>query len=150
MKKIIPIIIIVALLGGAGAFALSRSGEPKSNTNQQTSSNTDMSTMDMSDEPTPQNETEETQTAQETSSVEIRNYAFSPGTIRVKKGTTVTWTNHDSIGHDITPTGGGDDFKASDLLNNGESYSFTFNTAGTYTYKCSPHPYMTGTVEVIE
>lgn len=146
MKKIIPILIIVALLGGIGVYVLTKdTDDEQKNTSTQTSSNTAAS--DTSPLP---NETQEAPTVQEASSVEIRNSAFSPRSIRIKKGTTVTWTNHDNMDHDITPTGGADDFKASDLLGDGESYSFTFNAAGTYTYKCSLHPFMEGTVEVIE
>jgi amicyanin len=84
------------------------------------------------------------------SSVEIQNFAFNPGKITVKKGTKVTWTNQDSVKHNVAPDSASDNFKGSDLLAKGESYSYTFNTAGTYTYHCSPHPYMKGTVEVTE
>lgn len=80
----------------------------------------------------------------------IKDFAFGPETIKVKRGTTIKWVNQDKAHHDITPTSGADDFKASELLNEGESYSATFNTVGTYTYKCSPHPYMKGTIEVTE
>lgn len=86
----------------------------------------------------------------ETDKVAIQNFAFSPAKIRVKKGTTVTWTNQDSARHDITPDQPSDAFKASELLAQGESYSFTFNTVGTYSYYCSPHPYMKASVEVVE
>ena len=83
-------------------------------------------------------------------SIVIKDYAFAPATITVKAGTTVTWTNQDADRHDITPDQETADFKASELLARGESYSVTFTTPGTYTYYCSPHPYMTGTVEVVE
>lgn len=83
-------------------------------------------------------------------SISIDDFAFNPAKLTIKKGTKVTWTNNDDARHDITPTGGASDFLASKLLTNGESYEFTFNTVGTYTYKCSPHPYMKGTIEVTE
>lgn len=83
-------------------------------------------------------------------SVDIRDYAFTPAKITVKVGATVTWTNEDGMSHDITPDEETADFKASALFSKGESYSVTFNTAGTYTYYCSPHPYMKGTVEVVQ
>lgn len=146
MKKLIPAIIAVAIIGAISAFALMRPDESQTNSNQQTSS--DMSNMDMNNDT--RNKPEESKTAQETNTVEISDFAFSPATIRVKKGTTVTWTNRDDAGHDITPTSGADDFKASELLSKDESYSFTFNTVGSYEYKCSPHPYMKGVVEVVE
>ena len=83
-------------------------------------------------------------------SISIKGFAFNPSKLTIKKGTKVTWTNNDDARHDITPTGGANDFVASKLLSQGESYEFTFNTVGTYTYKCSPHPYMKGTIEVTE
>ena len=84
-----------------------------------------------------------------TTSVEISGFAFSPSTITVTKGATVTWTNKDSIGHTVTETDGQDGPKSGDL-NQGQSYSFTFNTVGTFKYNCSIHPNMTGTVIVTE
>ncbi len=88
--------------------------------------------------------------AVQTNTVDIKDYAFSPAKIQVKKGTSVTWTNQDTVRHDVTPDQESDNFKASKLLDKGESYSYTFDTIGTYSYNCSPHPYMKGTVEVIE
>jgi amicyanin len=84
------------------------------------------------------------------SSVTIQNFAFSPSSITVKVGETVTWTNNDTIGHTVTSdnnTSGGPD---SSTINNGKTYSFTFKKAGTYGYHCTPHPYMKGTVTVTE
>lgn len=81
-----------------------------------------------------------------TDKVTIANYAFSPATITVKVGTTVTWTNTDSVHHTVTADNG--QGPQSDLFGKGESYSYTFTKAGTYTYHCEPHPYMHGTVIV--
>lgn len=80
-------------------------------------------------------------------SVSIANFAFAPAPLTVKKGTKVTWTNQDSVGHTAT---GDSDGPASSLLNQGGSYSFTFDTVGTFPYHCSPHPFMKGTVTVTE
>ncbi|MEW5995618.1 MAG: cupredoxin family copper-binding protein [Candidatus Zixiibacteriota bacterium] len=80
-------------------------------------------------------------------SVNIQNYAFSPSSITVSVGTTVTWTNMDAVIHTATSTGGPTSFDSGNLLQ-GQSWSYTFSQAGTYTYKCTPHPYMTGTVVV--
>ena len=86
-----------------------------------------------------------------TSSVEIKDFAFAPLTIKIKVGRTVTWTNQDSTKHDVAPDSESADFKGSNkLLAKGESYSFTFNKAGTYAYHCTPHPNMRATVEVTE
>lgn len=85
-----------------------------------------------------------------TDKVTIKDFAFAPGTITVKKGTTVTWTNQDSTKHSVTPDDETADFKSSDLLSKGQTYSVTFNTAGTFTYHCSLHAEMKATVVVTE
>lgn len=80
-------------------------------------------------------------------SVSIKNFAFNPSTITVHKGTKVTWTNNDSVGHTVTGNNGG---PASQLINPGQSYSYTFNTVGSFPYHCGVHPSMLGTVQVIQ
>ena len=84
-----------------------------------------------------------------TSSVAIEGFAFIPQQITVKSGTKVTWTNQDSVGHNITETDGLPGPKSS-TINQGQSYSFTFTTPGTYHYMCSIHPEMTGAVIVTQ
>jgi plastocyanin len=83
--------------------------------------------------------------ASSANTVDIQNFAFSPDTLSVPAGTTVTWTNLDSTAHTVTADNGA--FNSDDLPT-GQTYSFTFNTPGTYAYHCSIHPYMTGTVTV--
>ena len=80
------------------------------------------------------------------SSVTMEGTAFNPAEITVKAGDTVTWTNEDSIGHDVT----GDDFKSGDAggLGNGDTFEHTFDQAGTFDYVCTVHPGMEGTVTV--
>jgi len=86
----------------------------------------------------------QTQNANE---VTISNYAFSPALLKVKKGTTVKWTNKDQASHTVTGDIGS---PASQLLSTNSSYSYTFDTIGTFAYHCQPHPYMQATVEVSE
>ena len=76
-------------------------------------------------------------------SVGIENFAFSPSTINVEVGETVTWTNRDGVSH--SAEGKGFD---TGLLRTGEAGSETFEEAGTYSYICGPHRSMTGTVRV--
>jgi plastocyanin len=77
--------------------------------------------------------------------VDISGFAFNPGTITIKVGQTVTWTNNDSASHNVKADDGS---FSSNTLATGDSFSFTFNTAGTYTYKCGFHANMVGTVIV--
>jgi plastocyanin len=76
-------------------------------------------------------------------SVNIQNFAFDPATVTIKKGTIVTWTNQDSAPHQIKSA----TFN-SQLLSQGQSFSFTFSNAGSFDYSCSIHPSMTGKVVV--
>jgi plastocyanin len=78
-------------------------------------------------------------------SVAIENFAFSPATLTVPIGTTVTWTNNDSAAHTVTSRTQAFD---SGKLSQGQSYSFTFNQKGDFEYYCTFHPNMTGKVSV--
>jgi plastocyanin len=82
-------------------------------------------------------------TAAASSSVAIENFVYSPATVNVNVGDSVTWTNGDSAPH--TATGDGFD---TGTLNEGESGSATFSSAGTFDYICALHPNMKGTVVV--
>jgi plastocyanin len=77
--------------------------------------------------------------------VVIENFAFSPATITVAIGTTVTWTNKDSATHTVTSRTAIFD---SGKLSPGDSFSYTFNTKGDFEYYCTFHPNMTGKVSV--
>ena len=78
--------------------------------------------------------------------VTIDNFFFTPGSVTVKAGTTVTWTNKDDIPHGIGSANNA--FPKSKALDTDESYSFTFATPGTYQYFCYLHPKMVGTIVV--
>lgn len=71
--------------------------------------------------------------------------AFGANPLVVTVGSTVTWTNNDSIAHDSVADGG---MWNSGILGPGQSFPFKFTTAGTFTYKCTIHPNMVGTVTV--
>lgn len=84
-----------------------------------------------------------TQTSASASTVNIQNFAFNPATLSIKKGSTVTWTNNDSVPHQIKSA----TFN-SGQLSNGQSFSFTFNGVGTFDYSCAIHPSMLGKIIV--
>lgn len=79
--------------------------------------------------------------------VDIANVAFGPTSLTIAVGDTVTWTNSDSMPHTATDE---DDRFDSGNLDPGQSFSFTFTAAGTYTYRCDYHSNMTGTIVVQE
>ncbi len=70
---------------------------------------------------------------------------YSPGTLTVAAGTTVTWVNQDVVIHTVTSDDGL--FDSGNMLPGGR-FSFTFTTQGSFTYHCIPHEYMRGTVVV--
>jgi len=77
--------------------------------------------------------------------VTIADFTYSPATLIVKEGTTVTWTNEDQAAHSATAEDGSFD---TGLLGQKESGSVTFDTAGEYSYQCSIHPNITGKIIV--
>ncbi|MCU7724951.1 cupredoxin family copper-binding protein [Actinoplanes sp. KI2] len=79
--------------------------------------------------------------------VAIKNFAFAPAVLTVPVGTTVTWTNQDSDAHTVTSSGSGGPLNSKALGTN-DTFSHTFTKAGTFTYLCSIHPFMTATVTV--
>jgi plastocyanin len=78
-------------------------------------------------------------------SVTVADMAFSPGTVTVAVGETVTWTFQDSVAHTTTSEDG---FWDSGTKSGGATYSRAFKTAGTFAYLCSIHPMMRGKVRV--
>jgi plastocyanin len=76
--------------------------------------------------------------------VDIKDFKFDADTVHVAKGGSVTWTNSDNQNHTATAAGG---FNTG-TIKPGESKTVTFDTAGTFKYACSFHPFMTGTVVV--
>lgn len=77
--------------------------------------------------------------------VSISGYAFSPASMTVPKGTTVTWQNGDAVAHTATSNTGSWDTGA---IAGGGNATITFNTSGTYAYHCTYHTMMTGTIVV--
>ncbi len=78
-------------------------------------------------------------------SVTIVDFNFSPGTITINQGDTVTWVNNGPTPHSATSSNGAFD---TGIFPKGQSRSHTFSEAGTFAYICTPHPFMKGTVVV--
>lgn len=79
------------------------------------------------------------------SDVLIVDFAFEPSSLTVSAGSTVSWTNTGAALHTVTATNGSSD---SGFLFSGDGYSKTFPSAQTFTYFCTLHPDMTGTITV--
>ncbi|GHE12587.1 hypothetical protein GCM10010339_76390 [Streptomyces alanosinicus] len=77
----------------------------------------------------------------------IKNFAFSPTTLKVRAGTTVTWTNQDADAHTVSSAASGGPLHSPALATHA-TYSHRFTEPGTYVYLCTIHPFMTAKVEV--
>ena len=88
--------------------------------------------------------------ASATAAVGMKGIQFNPEKVTVKKGGTVTWTNDESVPHDVTKEDGpGPDFSSGNgNLQQGDTYKQTFKEAGEVNYVCTVHPNMKGTVTV--
>jgi plastocyanin len=122
--RLLPFALIAAILAGCGG-----------------SSNKTSSTQQMPLTQAPGESTAKTGSV----NIAMKNIAFSPRSATVKVGQKVTWTNKDSVDHNVVAGNGA--FKSQNFGQNG-TYSFTPKKAGTITYRCTLHPGMTGTLTV--
>ncbi len=117
-KRLIAVAVVVAIVVIAAVAILAMQNSPPGGTNNSGTGN----------------------------SVEIKDFAFNPGTLTVPLGTTVTWTNNDTAPHTVTFDNG--PFANSTTLALGQTYSVTFDQAGTFNYHCSIHPSMVAKIIV--
>ena len=80
--------------------------------------------------------------------IEIKDFAFNPQTIIIRSGEKITWTNRDEEPHTIVSVE--KQFKKSSALDTDQTFTITAGAPGTYTYFCSVHPKMTGTIIVVK
>jgi plastocyanin len=80
-----------------------------------------------------------------TAAVQIENFKFAPATLEIAAGDTVTWTNHDDEIHALSSDDGA---FHSPGIDGDAVFSHTFDKPGTYPYRCTLHPQMTGTIVV--
>ena len=76
--------------------------------------------------------------------VSIKNFAYAPPSLTMDKGSTVKFTNRDSTEHTATASGAFD----TGSIGEGQTKSVTLETPGTFSYVCTFHPFMHGTVTV--
>jgi plastocyanin len=78
--------------------------------------------------------------------IEIKDFAFNPPILTVKSGEKITWINRDDEPHTVVSAD--KQFKKSTALDTDQEFTVTAGAPGTYTYFCSVHPKMTGTIIV--
>ncbi len=82
--------------------------------------------------------------------IAYRNIAIDPDTLRVKVGSTIRWTNYDSVEHNVTSEGGPQKFASKDFGENA-TFEIKANKPGLIHYQCTIHPAsMNGTIEVVK
>jgi plastocyanin len=89
-----------------------------------------------------------------TFTIDARGNQFTPASVIVDLGTTVTWRNDDAVAHDVKKSADALDFGGTfgvdaSRFGPGQTYSFTFAKAGTFSYTCTIHTLMSGRVEVV-
>lgn len=147
MRKTWIIVGVIAILAVGGIIVWMTLGARQSSDSSSTSSTTSTdaaSSDDMLTATTQQNEVV---------TVTMKNSQFSPQKITIKPGTTVKWVNEDTVRHNVVAANENDTSGLpadNALFGKGGTYQYTFNTVGTFDYKCTPHPFMTGTIEVTQ
>lgn len=137
MNKTVAVVIAAIIIIAGAWFIFAGKNDNVNNGSSANSSNQN------------QSQNQSATTPVNTNSVSIADMSFKPAEISVKKGTKVTWTNNDGIAHTVTETDGKTGPSSPEMAP-GSSYSFTYDEAGTFSYHCSIHPDMTGTVTVTQ
>lgn len=137
--KIVIVILALALVGGGAWWLMRDQTDP---THQPTS--TDPSTT------TEANSDDSDQVRSGEVAIQIQDFAFNPRRIKIKKGTKVTWTNQDQVEHTVTSDNASSEVFDSELMATGATFSFTFDTTGTFGYHCQPDPTIIASVEVVD
>jgi plastocyanin len=80
--------------------------------------------------------------------VTVRDFEFSPASVTIPRGSTVVWRFVGPTAHSSTSDPGSPEAWDSGTLGPGNTYSRPFNSPGSFSYHCTPHPFMHGTVVV--
>jgi plastocyanin len=136
-RPLIAVLVAVVVTIGAAAFALGRG--VASDSGGSTTAGAAATTV------APQPGATTAPAAGAGTPVAIKDFAFAPQSVTVKVGSAVTWTNGDGFAHSVKSADGS--FVSKDI-EQGQSYSATFATPGTFAYICGIHNSMTGTVVV--
>lgn len=143
---VVGLVVLVIIAGGAAALNKKDTNKSSSSTPTVSHQAMNMSSQNSSSSNTGSSNTNQSPAAA-TNVVKIENFEFSPKTINIKKGTTVTWKNNDETSHTVTAD---DNSFGSGTMNHNDTFSFTFKTAGSFKYHCNFHSSMTATVVVTE
>ena len=148
MKRATVALIACAALAGCGSSSSSSSTSATSASTAPTSSNGGLKP-----NTTPQFAAPPANAAVETGTVQIayRNIAIAPDTVKVKVGSTVKWTNFDSVDHNVTTAAGSAQSFASKNFGENGTFEVKVEKPGLLHYTCTIHPAsMNGTIDVVK
>lgn len=150
-RLLLPLIAAFVLVLGLGTYTLAQDSTPPAGEEEENHCVDAMATPSAGTvvEASPAVATEEpamgSPAAEEGCEIEIEDFAFVPQAAKISVGDTVTWENYDEAPH--TATGDNGEFDSGNLATD-QTFSHTFDTAGTFTYHCNVHPNMTGSIVV--
>jgi plastocyanin len=145
---ILPALAVLVLAGGCGSSGSSSSAGTTSTTATSTVSSKASPKLDKA--PQYASPTAAAPVQSGLVNVAYRDITIQPDTLRVKVGSTIKWTNYDSVEHNVTSQGGVQKF-ASEDFGNGGTFEIKANKPGIIHYLCTIHPAsMNGTIEVVK
>jgi plastocyanin len=144
----LPAVVIAcsALLFAVGCGSSSSSGSSSS-----TTASTSASSGGLKTDTTPKYAAPTASSPVQSGTVQVayRNIAIAPDTLKVKVGSTIEWTNFDSVDHNVTSEGGPQTFASKDF-GQGGTFELKALKPGVIHYECTIHPAsMNGTIEVV-
>ena len=137
----------LALAGGCGSSKSSTTPSSSSSASTPTSTSGELKTTT-----TPKYGTPAPSAAVQSGIVQVayRNITIAPDTLKVKVGSTIKWTNYDSVEHNVTSESGPQHFASADF-GEGGTYEVKLTRPGVIHYECTIHPAsMNGTIEVVK
>jgi plastocyanin len=152
MRRGLPAVVIASALTLAAGCGSSNSSSSSSTTAPATTSSSAASSGGLKPTTTPKYASPSSSSPVQSGVVPIayRNIAIDPDTPRVKVGSTIKWTNYDSVEHNVTSKGGVASF-ASKNFGEGGTYEVKVTKPGIIHYLCTIHPAsMNGTIEVVK
>lgn len=147
MRRGLPVVVIAcsALMLAAGC------GSSNSSSSSSAASGTPKSSLKKTST-TPKYATPAASSPVQSGTVQVayRNIAIGPDTLKVRVGSTIKWTNFDSVEHNVTSQGGPQKFASKNFGENG-TFEIKVNKPGVIHYTCTIHPVtMNGTIEVVK
>ncbi len=155
MRRVIPAALAcgaLVLISGCGSSSSSSSTSSSTPSTSSTSSTASTATSGLKATTTPQYASPPANAPVKSGVVQVayRNIAIDPDTLKVKVGSTIKWTNFDSVEHNVTSEGGPQKFASKDFGENG-TYEIKALKPGVIHYQCTIHPAsMNGTIEVVK